>query len=335
MIGLQFLALVFSAEMWRRIHWSVGLALFILLGSGIHTFFFPGNYPIVQDPFIITRGAGEILYSVVSLLFFSSLILFKSDKFFKQILRLLFFCALLDSAVLIFNFLFLKQRPPYAMLNNGTADAAFIVCLLPMAFEKRIWLLPMIIALILSKSNTAIAGIGIALAFYLLPKLKFKTWLKIMIPSLLGIILLAYLVLDKHFMGDSGRGVVWQGSWRFYLQFANPWIGFGTGTFTVWGIAWQKAAHLNDPKFPLWAWLHNEFLEILFENGIIGLVSSLAVFYFILKRTYKKSIAFPIACVYGLTAMTEMPLRLFVTQILGVCLLSEAFKKDCESIPKL
>lgn len=327
-IGLCFLSLIFSSEMWRKVHPSVGIAIFVLLLSGIYTFFFSPNYPVPADPFLIARGGGEVLLSMVTFLLFSSLLLFKPRKFFDSILRCLFFCAVLDSAVLIFNSLILKQHPPYAMLNNGTADAAFIVCLLPIAWDEERWFSMILIwtALSLTRSNTAFAGIGIGFAFFLLTKFDFKKWLLIMILPTLFLIIVAYLTLGNHFLADSGRLEVWNNIWKFFQKFANPWVGFGTGTFTSWGVIFQKAAQPNNRELAIWGWLHLEPLEILFENGIIGLLSILNVYFFILKRTFRKSTAFPIACVYAFTGLTEMPLRLFVTQMLGLCLLAVAFK---------
>lgn len=335
-IGLSFLCLLFSIEMGRRVHWCVGLALFILLITGLRAFFFPAPFPIPTDPFLVERGAGEIFYSLVTILLFSSCLLLKPRNFFKALLNCVFLCALLDSLVLIYSAVVLKQPRPYAMLNNGTADATFIVCLLPMAFEMAfvkksldgvLTMIVMVGGVQTTKSNTAFAGIGVACAAWLLTKYDFKMWIARIIPIICLLGLAAWSHLGDHFLVDSGRFRVWQGSWDFYCQFANLWTGFGTGTFTAWGVAAQKTGHLADKDpYVIWVWLHNEPLEILFENGVLGLITALTVYFFILKKTFKKSIAFPIACVYGFIGLTEMPLRLWVTQILGMCLLSEAFK---------
>jgi hypothetical protein len=294
-------------------------------------------YPIPTDPVLMARAGSEILYSVITVILFSTLLLIKDKKFFEKILRLLFLSAIINSFVLIFNHFFLNQTNPYGMLNNSTADACFIVSLLPLSFsylyEKKFLLflisgLPMIFSIGLSHSNTAIGGIGICLAFYLLQMMSFKRWVLIMIPITLLFIFFSKIIIGNRLLVDHGRYFVWEGSWRFFKEFANYWIGFGTGTFTVWGDAWQRAGHLNDPnKFTVWLWLHCEPLQILFENGILGLLSALIVFLTLIKRSFlKKSIVFPIACVYGFTCLTEMPLRIFVTQVLGICLVGITFK---------
>lgn len=329
--GLMLLAVLFSIEMGRKLHWSLGLAIGVLLLSGGYSFFLPQFYPIPVNPMNIARGGGEVLYSVSMILLFSSLLLSRTRQFFKYCLNILFFISVLDSIALIVEFLFFRDPNPYitphGILFNGTADACFIACLWPISF-KRNWILApiMLLAILFSHSNTAIAGLGIGYAFYLLPRMRIKQWIVVMGLVTPIFVLLARFCLGGHFLADSGRSFVWAGSFHFYKQFANPFIGIGTGTFTVWGDAWQRAHYQGDTgTFPIWNFLHNDFLEILFENGILGLTTSLLVLVFLLKRTYRNPV-FPIVCVYAFTGLTEMPLRLFITQFLGICLLSEGFK---------
>ena len=72
-----------------------------------------------------------------------------------------------------------------------------------------------------------------------------------------------------------------------------------------------------------------EPLQILFENGVVGLTSVFVVVGFMLKNLFKKkSIIFSVFCVYLFTSLLEMPLRLFVTQLLGICILAIAFQGE-------
>lgn len=330
--GFMLLAAFVSFEMGRELHWSLGVALGILLLSGTYSFFLPKFYPIPVNPMSAARGGGEVLYSVSMLLLFSFLLLSRSRKFFDGCLKLFFFIAVCDSIYLILGYLFFRDPnpciEPHGILFNKTADVSFIACLLPLSFQKR-WasMIVMLIAVVIAKSNTAFMAVGIGLAFYLLPKMSFKDWSILMAPVTVLFLLFSKICLGDHFLAESGRRFVWFGSMHFYHDFANQWIGIGTGTFSVWGMAWQIAHYTGSNGSQIWNWLHSEPLQILFENGILGLVSSLLVLWFVLKKTYRKNV-FPVAMAYAFTGLTEMPLRLFITQVLGVCLLAIAFKEE-------
>src|ERR1019366_7538612 len=121
--GLSFLSLVYCYEFGRKIHWSLGLNLFILLLSGLYVFFFPSSYPIPVNPVIVARASGDIVYAMVTLLLFSNLLMTKDKSFFNKVLRLLFCAAFADSLAMIYGHFILHEPLPYAMLSNGTADA--------------------------------------------------------------------------------------------------------------------------------------------------------------------------------------------------------------------
>lgn len=226
------------------------------------------------------------------------------------------------------------QKVPWAMLNNSTADATFIACMLPMTFDK--WVEEemyaigiMLFAIFLCRSNTAMAAVFVGYASWLFTKKSFKTWLIIIAPFTVAMVIASYFTLGSHFLGNSGRFDVWKLIWDSFVQYGNYLFGFGTGNYTVWGDAFQRVPHINDPgRYAIWYWLHNLPLQVLFENGLVGLVMVFTVYYYMLKKTYKKSIVFPMACVYGLTSLTEMPERIFMTQVLGICFISIAFNDE-------
>lgn len=293
--------------------------------SALTGFFFPAMFSKPIDPIWLARGGGEILYSLVGLLLFAFLLRTQSAKFFRDLQRIVFYGAVLNSFAIIWTTIFHHQN--YGMLNNKAADAAFIACMLPVVFKLGLYrknilvmAIVMVVGIILTGSSTGIAGIGVGMAAVLFQHEGFKKGLLTVVPLAIGISGLGYLFLGDQLLFSSGRDVIFKQAWDFYRTHASPWFGAGTGTYTVWGINHQEGS---------WVWLHNEYLEVLFENGVLGLLSILLVYSYLLVFLFrKKAVEFPIACVYGFTALTEMPLRLFVTQVLGVCLLSRAFKYE-------
>lgn len=332
LLGFLLLGILVSFEVGRKLHWSLGVALSVLLLSGGYQFFLPQFYPVPVNPVFIARAGGETLYSISLLLLFSILLISQSKRFFSNCLTIMFFLALIDSIVLITGLVLFKHGDPnfqpHGILFSGTADACFIACMLPMTFERFMWRLPfaalMFAAILCAHSNTAFASVGVGLIFFSIDTMELKKWLPVTILLAVVFALGGYFVLGSHFLENSGRFPVWASMFEMFRHFANPIFGFGTGTFSSWGQVFQMVYGYGLHTF--WLWLHNEPLEILWENGILGLTTVLLVFWFLMKRTYHQSVAFPIAAVYAFTGLTEMPLRLFITQFLGVCLLSEAFK---------
>lgn len=338
LIGTSFLFLVLSLELCKKIHWSVGLFVLFALISGFKEFFLPTMYPIPVNQVNIAKGGAEILWACVSILIFSILVLIKNKKFFEAVYLIICLSAILDSILIIISYFFFNRN--YGMLSNSTADATFIVCFLPPLFKihkdnigkitNSLIIFLFLSAILITKSNTAFAGIGIGFAFYTLQKWPIKKWLLTMPLATLLVAGSAKLFLGQKLMNDSGRYSVWKLTLSFFNAFANKWIGFGTGTFTVWGDAAQRVAHMNEKTFTLWIWLHNIILEVMFENGFIGVILMLIVYGFMLTKLFKDKTnnLFSVAVVYGFTALLEMPERIWVTQLLGVTLLAIAFKKD-------
>ncbi len=82
----------------------------------------------------------------------------------------------------------------------------------------------------------------------------------------------------------------------------------------------------------LFVWMHNDWLQILFELGIIGLAAAIIFYICLIKHSWnKKNYLFPIVCTYGFISLTQMPLRVFVFQLLGACLIMMAFDNQCSS----
>jgi O-antigen ligase len=74
----------------------------------------------------------------------------------------------------------------------------------------------------------------------------------------------------------SDRDVIWEGAWK--IKYEKPVIGFGPRTFSQIFPLKEK---LQDKGVGGW---HNDFLQIYFESGIIGLLSFLLLIFFIIKK---------------------------------------------------
>lgn len=73
----------------------------------------------------------------------------------------------------------------------------------------------------------------------------------------------------------------------------------------------------------MWPWLHNLYLQFLFEYGIIGSVFLVAVIVKALRESWHRPRAFCAALGYLACGLTYYPDRYFVTQLLGALILWE------------
>ncbi len=128
--------------------------------------------------------------------------------------------------------------------------------------------------------------IAFMLLFYFTPKIRKYFW--IIIPALFLLVIPIGLKLSQHLIDPleskvyGGEPFYWRlAIWkqlflRVFLQ--KPILGFGSGTSLDVGGAYTD--FLNYP--------HNDYLRILIENGIVGLIFYLAFFLSNLKLSYRE-----------------------------------------------
>ncbi|MCX7612302.1 MAG: O-antigen ligase family protein, partial [Ignavibacterium sp.] len=75
----------------------------------------------------------------------------------------------------------------------------------------------------------------------------------------------------------SDRDIIWQGAYK--IAFEKPVLGFGPRTFSE---VFPHKEKFNDKGVGGW---HNDFLQIYFESGIIGLLSFILLIYMIFRES--------------------------------------------------
>lgn len=81
---------------------------------------------------------------------------------------------------------------------------------------------------------------------------------------------------------NSERILLWKSSWNMFID--HPLTGIGTRNFKE---LYQTKYILPEAKEPYLGHAHNNFFQILAENGIFGLMSFIYLFGYILFRTWK------------------------------------------------
>ncbi len=152
-----------------------------------------------------------------------------------------------------------------------------------------------------SASRSAIFGIAISVLFAIVISFRFKTKiiLNLSIVAIALVFLYNFLPLKDIVNAtlhsqDTGtldlssysRFYIWYGAYLHFLKVGilQKLFGIGIGTFSsipyefvIWGIAKSATG------------AHNNFLHVLLEIGIVGFISFILLFFFILKELYKYS----------------------------------------------
>lgn len=188
----------------------------------------------------------------------------------------LVFAVSLVQAFALENFL---ARTP---LTNLNALALYAVMAIPLALERRSWVLAaaMLVLVVWTESLGAVlAGLVVA-GLYAVSRLKGKE-LKENVWLLAGLAAVAVPVFYL-LQADSvaGRLAWWRSAWEMFA--ARPLSGFGHASFT-----WAQAAFQPQGAFREHAiYAHNYYLEFLAENG---LPAALAWFWLLLAAARRKS----------------------------------------------
>jgi len=188
----------------------------------------------------------------------------------------LVFSVSLLQAFVFGNFL---ELPP---LTNLNALALYAVMVIPLALERKNWLLAaaMVILVVWTQSLGAVLAGLAAAGFYAVSRLKGRE-LKENLWLLAGLAALAVPVFYL-LQADSvaGRLAWWRSAWAMFA--ARPLSGFGHASFT-----WAAAAFQAEGAFREYAiYAHNYYLEFLAENG---LPAALAWFWLVFAAARAKS----------------------------------------------
>lgn len=248
----------------------------------------------------------------------------------KNLERVFLIFGLIDSLIILGKWV--MGYGPYFLLNNPAIDAAYISALIPFSIKFGApWIF--ILACLVTKSSTSIMGLGVGIGSYWLAKNKFSVKSLIIslgiafLCALLGLFMQGNVLLDS-----SGRYTIWEWAMKYWSIHSNYWIGMGSGTFQMFGPSIQIDHYLSlgvkeDMLIAGFIWLHNDWLQVLFETGIIGLLFVGAIFICAVFNLRRKPAEFASLLAFGAIAILQMPLRWPILCLLGMFLIVSSTKK--------
>ncbi len=294
----------------------LGFFLIVLLSGFIHLVDLKRTISAQKDMLLIVMGF--IVYRFVPL---------SKEEIIKYIVIPLSLSSIILLFVGLYKFYVLHDYYRFHLFTNINRSAiyaalsfAFLLPFLEELKNKKVLLIAALFCLLATivflASRNSIITTSIILLLYLIAfssldksKKIFILFLAIIIVIIVALFYHQFLYKIEHITKVPYRFGIWQAGISTYIESKNYLLGIGTTNFrevdlTPFISNWFK--HIGSA--------HNLFLEILIENGILGLFAYLLFLFLILKKIfkYKKSIFFLsslfLIIVHFLTSMTETTL---------------------------
>lgn len=325
--GLMWCAFgLVSIGIWRRYGWLVALLAAYVGASVIQVVFWHANQ---------FAGMGEfrpIIHRATLLGAFSTLILIAA-VWLKPIARELMAKLFLSLGVFIcLHFWILSHWwQPEGFLMTPTLAGVYLVFCFPLIRSSAPWLVALFVLTILGSGGHAC--ILALLAYYTgTIWVTEPAWIWKWLGGLLGSLGIVWLWKGTSWIfRDHGRMTVWNGVFDWWKT--SGFTHFGTGTGTWYSLVpWiQQQRNLRTDGFYIYA--HNEYLEILFTLGIVGLALYLAFWFTAVVRSKANGDYRSTGLLFALAAssLSMFPLRhdtlLFLVMFLLYDVLEKQFKR--------
>ncbi len=140
-------------------------------------------------------------------------------------------------------------------------------------------------------------------------------WLSLFSGLLFGV---GYYLEPAVFFSSSGRLAGWQMIVEWWWATGKIFMGLGTG---MGAIVFDQERQANPAFSHMAIWAHNDYLQVMFDNGLIGLGALLLVVWYAMKRSFNRPWLFASVVGYAATAFFNFPVHLPIHAFVGAALL--------------
>lgn len=240
--------------------------------------------------------------------------------------------------------------PPAFFMNNPAGDAAILAALYPIlafrphrVFGGKPWLTRLVVitpilAIAVTGSSTGALGLVVAVFAWVLATRRNPSTYGVLVLATFGSIAGLVLFAPDNVFSGNGRLPTWRRSMIDWWENVNVWWGSSTGSFFLEGPKLQVeetcrlTPSLCDPVphgqalHEIFASMHNDYLQILREQGIIGLGLFLTISIVAMRKAFDRPWLFSALFTYGTIMVTQFPMRYFGSAFIGLLLLREALQ---------
>lgn len=323
--------------LWKRFGILAALLVVYLLGNILWFLVYPDNRYAPVKPYDLTALKLYLAESGFKLLLI--LLPLLALKFQKNVVRmygvtLAIGFSLINIGKIYWDFFVYGCQDVNScggLMMNPSLNSSLMAVTLPFIFEafpitiSGLILALMIGAVVVGKSSI---GLGMVVAFLCLYFLSLRR-LKYLLLSPLLLSLGWYFYGEREFLSSGDRFPMWE---FFMSEWArNPlhwWFGTGYGSFAVFSVNLQTAHHMREGYW--WVWMHNDWLEMLFTTGMVGLGLMTLTYIQGLRNLWKREMVPELQSLilFGVVMFLNYPLRIGLSCAFGAWLMILALQRE-------
>ncbi len=302
----------------------------------------------VADTNRLTQGkrtlhVGHSSATALLLLIVIPVVVWLTPRRFRQYFTVALICALFLNLIPLAMTSGVVNVPARGLFDCESFDAGIMAAILPVAvvpfaLQATAWRGHVLVALsflvplaatIVTRTTTGfyiLAAIGVGMAGY---KRGFAR--KFILSCTGATVALGLAFAANGLTHTSGRWAGWKFFMKWWGDYGSPWtylVGMGGGTFQYLGTLIQISQKgLDAFTGGGWLWLHNDWLQILFEYGVLGLLIAGCVFaWAVATSRHRPWVAIGLAAMAFLST-AQFPMHWILTQVWVTILLREAFAR--------
>lgn len=339
---LALLSFGVGAQLGRRTHWSAGLAFSYLCLGFIWVFAWRDNEfsnfePLVATSFESLAASG--LTAFLLLTFFMADLDEKSRAALRLGIALSGACAAIWIAM---EFLLgARGNELHGPFSQASMTGCFLVMALPFSIYSnakvsRAGLLPIAIAIIFitlidGRASVPLLGATVCAVCWFLGSDRIAFfWRVVAVAIVIPLILVAGSFANHDLWNSSGRFEMYRRTMEWWSDNSLLAWGKGGGTFFIFGGHIQATTQTNASSRMIW--LHSDWLQLVFEHGLIGLTLVTTMLCFALLAAFQKGRKDVVMGLlsYSAMAVVQYPVHLAAHALVGMFLISEAFQGRAE-----
>ena len=223
------------------------------------------------------------------------------------IVNILRVCILLESILLPVG---------WSSVSGASFSSALLVCAIPLFFLPGWcvaipWILG--VAMYFQGATTIACLVALIASFLWVTTTKRMKW--ILSPLAVVLVLSLGFIFQGHQLVDSsGRFTMWADYTKVWVGYLPTLNGIGLGAWEWFGPYVKNGTNIH------YYAVHNDYLQLLFETGIVGLGLFLAVLGMTLWRVRTCPVWFPLGVSLAVCAFFYYPLHYFMGQMMAIML---------------
>lgn len=237
----------------------------------------------------------------------------------------MFFFAL-NSLLIIFQYFYGYTPETVAGLyGNSSISGSLVVCqaiLIGNLFSMSLGLL----AVMLLGSSVPVVLYILVCTGWMFARLRGNPKVQ---AALVGVLISATCVLaaykqmnpSNEFLADRGRVNIWRMTYYKWRESGHTYFGLGPGTslvnLPVWEIKTHAPALDNKDEAHLFMWAHNDWLQLLIECGVVGLMCGLYLYIYCMYSSYPYPKVFAALLGYGGMMAVNYPIHMPMHALFG------------------